>query len=104
MLGVELALIENHGLLRQSFPLVVEADQFATFGKHVAIELNSEDRRQLWIPRGMAHGFVVLSKTADFFYKCDEFYSPTDARHCRRCPAPIDPKCGIVPSQHKRTR
>jgi dTDP-4-dehydrorhamnose 3,5-epimerase len=49
-----------------------------TFGEHVAIELNSENRRQLWIPRGMAHGFVVLSETADFFYKCDEFYSPKD--------------------------
>lgn len=49
-----------------------------TFGKHVAIELNSENRRQLWIPRGIAHGFVVLSETADFFYKCDEFYSPLD--------------------------
>jgi len=49
-----------------------------TFGKHVAIELNSERRQQLWIPRGMAHGFVVLSETADFFYKCDEFYSPND--------------------------
>jgi dTDP-4-dehydrorhamnose 3,5-epimerase len=49
-----------------------------TFGKHVTIELNSENRRQLWIPRGMAHGFVVLSETADFFYKCDEFYSPND--------------------------
>jgi dTDP-4-dehydrorhamnose 3,5-epimerase len=49
-----------------------------TFGKHVALELNSENRRQLWIPRGMAHGFVVLSETADFFYKCDEFYSPNE--------------------------
>jgi dTDP-4-dehydrorhamnose 3,5-epimerase len=49
-----------------------------TFGQHLAIELNSENRRQLWIPRGMAHGFVVLSETADFFYKCDEFYSPND--------------------------
>jgi dTDP-4-dehydrorhamnose 3,5-epimerase len=49
-----------------------------TFGQHVAVELNSENRRQLWLPRGMAHGFVVLSETADFFYKCDEFYSPND--------------------------
>jgi len=49
-----------------------------TFGNHVAVELNSENRRQLWIPRGIAHGFMVLSETADFFYKCDEFYSPLD--------------------------
>lgn len=47
-----------------------------TFGKHVAVELNEENRRQLWIPRGFAHGFLVLSETADFFYKCDEYYSP----------------------------
>jgi len=44
-----------------------------TFGRHVAVELSEENRRQLWIPRGFAHGFVVLSESADFFYKCDEF-------------------------------
>jgi dTDP-4-dehydrorhamnose 3,5-epimerase len=49
-----------------------------TFGKHVVVELNSEERRQLWIPRGFAHGFLVLSESADFFYKCDELYSPSD--------------------------
>jgi dTDP-4-dehydrorhamnose 3,5-epimerase len=49
-----------------------------SFGHHVAVELNEESRRQLWVPRGFAHGFVVLSETADFFYKCDEFYSPKD--------------------------
>ena len=48
------------------------------FGRHVAVELNDNNRRQLWVPRGFAHGFAVLSDTADFFYKCDEFYSPTD--------------------------
>jgi dTDP-4-dehydrorhamnose 3,5-epimerase len=46
------------------------------FGRHVAVELSEENRRQLWIPRGFAHGFAVLSETADFFYKCDELYSP----------------------------
>jgi len=49
-----------------------------TFGQHVAVELNEENRRQLWVPRGFAHGFAVLSETADLFYKCDEFYSPAD--------------------------
>ncbi len=49
-----------------------------TFGQHVAVELSEENRRQFWVPRGFAHGFVVLSETADFFYKCDEFYSPSD--------------------------
>jgi dTDP-4-dehydrorhamnose 3,5-epimerase len=48
------------------------------FGRHVAVELSEDNRRQLWVPRGFAHGFVVLSETADFFYKCDEFYSPKD--------------------------
>lgn len=49
-----------------------------TFGQHVMVELNDENRRQLWIPRGLAHGFIVQSETADFFYKCDESYSPAD--------------------------
>jgi dTDP-4-dehydrorhamnose 3,5-epimerase len=48
------------------------------FGKHVSVELSEENRRQFWVPRGFAHGFVVLSETADFFYKCDALYSPTD--------------------------
>src|ERR1700683_4326907 len=43
-----------------------------TFRQHVAIELNDENRRQLWVPRGFAPGFIVRSDTADFFYKCDE--------------------------------
>jgi dTDP-4-dehydrorhamnose 3,5-epimerase len=49
-----------------------------TFGQHVATELSDENRRQMWIPRGFAHGFLVLSESADVFYKCDEFYSPSD--------------------------
>lgn len=49
-----------------------------TFGQHVAVELNEEKRRQCWIPRGLAHGFIVRSDVADVFYKCDEFYSPAD--------------------------
>lgn len=45
-----------------------------TFGKHVAVELSEENKRQLFIPRGFLHGFSVLSKTAVFAYKCDNFY------------------------------
>lgn len=48
------------------------------FGRHVAVELSEDNRRQLWVPRGFAHGFAVLSETADFFYKCDALYSPKD--------------------------
>lgn len=49
-----------------------------SFGKHVAVEINDQNRRQVWIPHGLAHGFLVLSEFADFFYKCDEYYSPAD--------------------------
>ena len=47
-----------------------------TFGCHVAVELSGENRRQLFIPRGFAHGFVVLSEEAVFQYKCDNYYAP----------------------------
>ena len=49
-----------------------------TFGHHVAAEINDENRRQIWVPRGLAHGFAVLSESADFFYKCDDLYRPSD--------------------------
>ena len=45
-----------------------------TYGKHVAVELSAENKRQLLIPRGFAHGFSVLSETAIFAYKCDNLY------------------------------
>lgn len=45
-----------------------------TYGKHVAVHLSADNQRQLFIPRGFAHGFLVLSSTATFFYKCDNFY------------------------------
>lgn len=47
-----------------------------TFGKWFGMELNEYDYRQLWIPPGLAHGFLVLSKSADFVYKTTEYYSP----------------------------
>ena len=47
-----------------------------TYGQHVAIELNEDNHRQVFIPRGFAHGFAVLSETAVFQYKCDNFYTP----------------------------
>jgi len=46
-----------------------------TYGQHFAIELSDASNTQLFIPRGFAHGFLVLSDTAVFFYKCDNFYS-----------------------------
>lgn len=47
-----------------------------TFGKWVGYLLNADNRRQLWVPRGFAHGFVVTIDTAPFTYKCDELYTP----------------------------
>lgn len=47
-----------------------------TFGKYVAVELSDENHRQLFIPRGFAHGFIVKSPTAIFQYKCDNLYAP----------------------------
>lgn len=46
-----------------------------TFGQHLAVELTEENQLQLYIPRGFAHGFLVRSNTASFFYKCDNFYN-----------------------------
>ena len=47
-----------------------------TFGQHVAVELTEDNKRQFFVPRGFAHGFVVLSEEVIFQYKCDNFYAP----------------------------
>ena len=54
-----------------------------TFGKNVGVELSGENKRQLFAPRGMAHGFAVLSATATFAYKCDNIYAPSHERSIR---------------------
>ena len=51
-----------------------------TYGKHMAVELSGENKRQLFIPRGFAHGFAVLSEEVVFAYKCDNFYMPSHER------------------------
>lgn len=51
-----------------------------TFGKWVGIELSANNHRQLWVPPGFAHGFVVLSETADFLYKTTDYYAPEHER------------------------
>jgi dTDP-4-dehydrorhamnose 3,5-epimerase len=48
-----------------------------TFGRHVAVELSAESQLQLYLPPGLAHGFLVTSETAEFEYKCTDFYDPT---------------------------
>jgi dTDP-4-dehydrorhamnose 3,5-epimerase len=62
-----------------------------TFGQHVAVELTAENKKQLLVPRGFAHGFVVLSKEAIFAYKVDNYYSP----ECDRGILFDDKKLGI---------
>ncbi|MBR2906359.1 MAG: dTDP-4-dehydrorhamnose 3,5-epimerase [Lentisphaeria bacterium] len=52
----------------------------STFGKHVAVELSAENKYQLFVPRGFAHGFVVLSESVVFAYKCDNIYMPSHER------------------------
>lgn len=51
-----------------------------TFGKYVAVELSEENKRQMFVPRGFAHGFAVLSEEAVFQYRCDNYYAPTEER------------------------
>ena len=55
---------------------VQDNESMSTYGKHVAVELTEDNHRQLFIPRGFAHGFSVLSEKAIFQYKCDNFYHP----------------------------
>lgn len=63
-----------------------------TFGKWVGVELSAENRRQLWIPPGFAHGFLVLSDWADFLYKTTAYYAPQSDR----CIRWNDPDIGLV--------
>jgi len=62
-----------------------------TFGKHVSVRLSGENKRQFFVPRGFAHGFVVLSETCTFAYKVDNYYSPEHDRGI----AFDDPELGI---------
>jgi len=62
-----------------------------TFLQHVSIELSEENKRMLFIPKGFAHGFSVLSPYAVFQYKCDEFYHPESDAGIQ----PLDPRLGI---------
>jgi len=54
-----------------------------TFGKWVGVELSAENKRQLWIPKGFAHGFVVTSESAEFLYKTTDYYAPQFERSIR---------------------
>jgi dTDP-4-dehydrorhamnose 3,5-epimerase len=63
----------------------------ATFGQWVGIELSEENHRQMWVPAGFAHGFLVLSDSADFLYKTTDYYAP----EFERCIIWNDPTIGI---------
>lgn len=62
-----------------------------TFGQWVAVELSAENARQLWVPEGFAHGFVVLSDYAEFLYKTTDYYTPS----AERCISWNDPDLAI---------
>ncbi|HNB80294.1 MAG TPA: dTDP-4-dehydrorhamnose 3,5-epimerase [Rhodocyclaceae bacterium] len=62
-----------------------------TFGRHVAVELSAENKRMFWVPPGFAHGFVVLSESADFLYKTTDYWAPEH----ERCIRWNDPALGI---------
>ncbi|CEP36886.1 dTDP-4-dehydrorhamnose 3,5-epimerase [Halomonas sp. R57-5] len=63
----------------------------AQFGQWVGVELSAENNRQLWVPEGFGHAFVVMSETADFLYKTTDFYHPES----ERCIRFDDPELGI---------
>ena len=73
-----------------------------TYGRHVAVELSEENHRQLFVPRGFAHGFAVLSDEAVFQYKCDNYYAPQADGGISIADASlgidwrIDPRCAIL--------
>lgn len=62
-----------------------------TFGRWVGVELSEDNHKQLWVPAGFAHGFLVLSESADFLYKTTDYYAPAH----ERCIAWNDPSLGI---------
>jgi len=61
------------------FDVAVDIDpESTTYGQYVGVELTEENHKQLWVPPGYAHGFCVLTETADFQYKCTDYYDPSD--------------------------
>ncbi|HDD8775847.1 TPA: dTDP-4-dehydrorhamnose 3,5-epimerase [Escherichia coli] len=69
-----------------------------TFGKWVGVSLSAENKRQLWIPEGFAHGFLVLSETAEFLYKTTNYYHPISERGVKWDDPCIDIKWPLVSS------
>lgn len=95
--GLHYQLLQPQGKLvrvvrGRVFDVAVDARRSSpTFGQWVGTELSEENHRQFWVPPGFAHGFVVLSESADFLYKTTDYYAP---QH-ERCIAWNDPAIGI---------
>lgn len=78
-----------------------------TFGQWDGVRLSSDNRRQLWVPPGFAHGFYVLSESAEVFYKCTDYYAPADERGLRWNDPELDidwPLLGPAPLLSDRDR
>lgn len=82
------------------FDVAVDARRSSpTFGRWVGVELSDENHRQLWIPPGFAHGFLVLSDRADFVYKTTDYYAPASERAVRFDDPDLAirwPDCGVA--------
>ena len=81
-----------HVIAGEVFDVAVDLRRSSpTFGKFVSMVLSAANKKQLWIPEGFAHGFLVLSEAAEFLYKTTDYYSPQD----ERCVIWNDPAIGI---------
>ena len=69
----------------------------STFGQWVGVELSDTNNHMLWVPPGFAHGYLTLSETADFLYRCTEYYSPPDEKSIRWDDAAIGVKWPLAP-------
>ena len=93
------------------FDVAVDLRQSSsTFGQWVGVELTAQNKRQLWVPPGFAHGFYTLSDYAEFRYKCTDFYAPEHERSIRWDDAtlaidwPLDPIAGSDPILSEKDR
>ena len=83
--GIDMQFVQDNqsgskkGVIRTVFDVAVDLREGSkTFGKWFGVELSEENKKQFFIPKNFAHGFVVLSDTAEFAYKCTDFYHPND--------------------------